>query len=72
MLVALLDHLALPGPRLVVAQGLLCPVVDWPREPGRLPDRTAFPEARCLEPLVLSGDELVELATRGRRELATR
>jgi probable phosphoglycerate mutase len=54
-----------PGPRVVVAHGLLLSVLGWATdEPPDSPMPLFFPEAACLDPLVVSDARLVRLAAR--------
>ncbi|WP_405976936.1 histidine phosphatase family protein [Streptomyces sp. NBC_00158] len=70
MLDGLLDCLALPGPRLVVAHGLLGSVARCLTGPQGSADGHALPEAPYLEPLVLTDDQLIRLVAEGHRMLA--
>jgi len=69
MLSGLIDCLQLPGPRLVVAHGLLCSVVMRLLERTEL-DGPFLPEAACLAPVALTDDQVRELAGRGREQLS--
>jgi probable phosphoglycerate mutase len=65
MLTGVRNALRLPGPRAVVAHGLLLSLVDWalsvpPGEPLPL----FFPEAPCLEPVVVADTRLQALTSR--------
>ncbi|MGW0651785.1 histidine phosphatase family protein [Streptomyces umbrinus] len=69
MLAGLQDCLLLPGPRLVVAHGLLSSVVRALVAHDSLAASTALPEAPYLEPVVLDDAELTRLVERGRAQL---
>jgi len=64
--------LDLPGPRILVAHGLLISVLRWQRD--RDGDQIVplfFPEARCLEPLAISDSTLSAWTDRLLAELGT-
>lgn len=68
MLQALRDCLNLPGPRLVVAHGLLLSVLTR-LAAGRPIDELALPEAPCVTPLAFPDARLSALVQRGLVEL---
>jgi 2,3-bisphosphoglycerate-dependent phosphoglycerate mutase len=65
MLSGLKTVLDRPGPRLVVAHGLLVSVLEWAREhPSESLTEALLPVAPCLRPLVLPEAELSSLSQR--------
>jgi probable phosphoglycerate mutase len=65
MLTGVQAALTRPGPRVVVAHGLLLSVLGWAvREASDSPMPLFFPEAACLDPLVLSDARLTRLIAR--------
>jgi 2,3-bisphosphoglycerate-dependent phosphoglycerate mutase len=70
MILGLLAALEQPGPRIVVAHGLLLSVLGWhmARTPGA-PMPLFFPEAPYLVPLAMSDDQLADRASSPLEEL---
>jgi probable phosphoglycerate mutase len=65
MLTGVRDALRLPGPRAIVAHGLLLSLVTWTlSEPPGEPLPLFFPEAPCLEPVVVADTRLQALTSR--------
>lgn len=65
MLTAVRDALRHPGPRVVVAHGLLLSLLTWTMaEPSDEPLPLFFPEAPCLDPLVIADTRLHRLTSR--------
>jgi probable phosphoglycerate mutase len=65
MLTAVRSTLRLPGPRAIVAHGLLLSLLVWTlSEPPGEPTPLFFPEAPCLEPLVVADARLRGVTTR--------
>ncbi|WP_188316961.1 histidine phosphatase family protein [Solihabitans fulvus] len=66
LLAGLTNCLTHPGPRLVVAHGLLVSVVRALHGPDEPVDGSALPEAPYVDPVILTDTELAELAHRRR------